>query len=973
MKKKLLLSFLIPIGIILSCFLIFGIYPFGDSSIVVIDSNTQYISFINYLKSVIFSTNDLKYTLSASLGENLIPLLGYYMMSPFNLLTVLFSTKYIELGLTIVMLIKLGLCSMVMEYFFRKKYPDKNTLLFSISYSLMSYNIVYIYHTMWFDSIILLPLLILGVDKIFEDKKPTMYIISLALSIIFNYYIGVMMCLGSVIYFAYKFIKDYKLINKFKVFVNYSVSSLFGGLLSLFILLPSLFGLTGSKASFSLSNLKFDILISPLKVLAKTFTASVGPGETWHGGPMIGCGIIMIILLFLYFTNKKISKKDKILDASILLIYLLTFIIEPLDLLFHGLNTPNCFDFRHSFLIVFFIINIALKSYINLDINKRKAKILITSFALFSLIIYLCKFNYLVQTYYLSLIVSFILLIVMTILLLKYKKFTKVLSIVIIIDLIINTGSYIVMLKVADTQSVKDYKKYVTITEESLNKLESLDDSLYRIEKTYDREIDLKMLAINDSMLFNYNGISHFDSTSSKDTEIFLEKLGFRRLLSRAYYNKYGSTVGADMLLGVKYILSDEDNVKDYTLISNDDINIFKNPYSLSLAYAYKNDYKDLTNNPFENLNNIFKNFTGINKDVYIKSDFNKDINNADVIGKTYTPYGMGIITYTIDITSNDTLYFYFPPDKEINTEYQNAKIYLNGSYYTDYFTKYNHGVTSLGKFKVGDTITIKIRFRNELTINDELFYYEDTQTLSNHYNVLYENNINLEKISSSSYYADVNLKEKSNIIFTIPYDAGWNIKVDGKEVIVNKVIDSLLSIQVNAGQHKIELNYSPKYLNIGLIISSIGIIATSIYIMFYKKIWDIYYKYEEIFNYLIIGVLTTVVSLVSYFIFSKVLPIEKSLYFILANTLSWVLAVIFAYITNKIFVFKSNTKGKEAYNEAIKFISSRIFSFLVDIIIMFILVKVLMFSNSLSKLIVQIVVLILNYILSKIIVFKKK
>ena len=92
-----------------------------------------------------------------------------------------------------------------------------------------------------------------------------------------------------------------------------------------------------------------------------------------------------------------------------------------------------------------------------------------------------------------------------------------------------------------------------------------------------------------------------------------------------------------------------------------------------------------------------------------------------------------------------------------------------------------------------------------------------------------------------------------------------------------------------------------------------------------------------------------------------------------MANTISWILSVSFAFITNKIFVFESHTKGKYALKEASKFILSRVFTFILDLLIMLILVKLIKINNDYAKLIVQIIVLVLNYILSKLIVFNSK
>ena len=140
------------------------------------------------------------------------------------------------------------------------------------------------------------------------------------------------------------------------------------------------------------------------------------------------------------------------------------------------------------------------------------------------------------------------------------------------------------------------------------------------------------------------------------------------------------------------------------------------------------------------------------------------------------------------------------------------------------------------------------------------------------------------------------------------------------------------------------------------------------------NKLINIYKKYQEFINYLIVGVLTTLVSIFTYFILSLILDINNNILFIFANIISWICAVVFAYITNKKFVFNSTTSNRK---EEIKlfslFVSSRITTLLIELIFMFLTVKVLLLNDKISKVIAQIIVIILNYIISKIFVFKKK
>ena len=138
------------------------------------------------------------------------------------------------------------------------------------------------------------------------------------------------------------------------------------------------------------------------------------------------------------------------------------------------------------------------------------------------------------------------------------------------------------------------------------------------------------------------------------------------------------------------------------------------------------------------------------------------------------------------------------------------------------------------------------------------------------------------------------------------------------------------------------------------------------------KKIWKLYKKYEEIINYLIVGGLTTVVSLGTYyFCVYTFLDPENAFQLQLANIISWICCVTFAYFANRIFVFKS--KRKDKLKEAVSFYSSRIATLLMDMGIMFVFVTLIGFNDKIMKVVVQVVVTILNYVLSKLLVFKKK
>ena len=133
-----------------------------------------------------------------------------------------------------------------------------------------------------------------------------------------------------------------------------------------------------------------------------------------------------------------------------------------------------------------------------------------------------------------------------------------------------------------------------------------------------------------------------------------------------------------------------------------------------------------------------------------------------------------------------------------------------------------------------------------------------------------------------------------------------------------------------------------------------------------------IYIKYKEVINYLIFGFLTTVISLVVYYASTMtIFDVESSLELQLANTISWCAGVLFAYFTNRKFVFNSTNENK--LNEFITFTTSRISTLLLDMFIMFVFVTLLKYNDQIIKLISQVLVIVGNYLLSKLIVFKKE
>ena len=135
------------------------------------------------------------------------------------------------------------------------------------------------------------------------------------------------------------------------------------------------------------------------------------------------------------------------------------------------------------------------------------------------------------------------------------------------------------------------------------------------------------------------------------------------------------------------------------------------------------------------------------------------------------------------------------------------------------------------------------------------------------------------------------------------------------------------------------------------------------------KLCLNLYKKYKELILYLVFGVLTTVLNIIIFWIFNDLLKIDYKI----SNVIAWIIAVIFAFVTNKLIVFESKNKSKEeTTKEAISFFIARLISLVADMIMMIVMIDIIKINSIISKIVSNVVVVIINYIFSKFIVFKK-
>lgn len=402
-----ILSFLLPVLIMLMIFIIRKIYPFGERSFLHIDMYHQYFPFLVEFYHKLRNGESLFYSWNTGIGSNFLALYAYYLASPTNWLCVLIPEGSLLEFQTYMVVLKTGLCGLTFTIYARKHFrsSSKYILCFSVFYALSGFMAAYNWNVMWLDVIVLAPLIILGAERLVNEGKCYLYCITLTLSILSNYYLSIMLCVFLVLYFAVLLIEStpdserspaplafwgLERIQNFyaKAFIRFAVYSLLAGGMAAVLLLPELAALRFSEFSDITFPSKIKTYFSVLDMLARhCFDVAVETGlDHW---PNLYCGVAVFILLPLYIMQKDIPIRSKAPKLILLAFMLISYSTNILNFLWHGLNYPDSLPARQSFLYIFLLLTLCFEAL--LHIREHTGSEIMTLFLGVSFFLLLCE------------------------------------------------------------------------------------------------------------------------------------------------------------------------------------------------------------------------------------------------------------------------------------------------------------------------------------------------------------------------------------------------------------------------------------------------------------------------------------------------------------------------------------------------------------------------------------------------------
>ena len=799
-----------------------GVSPLGKNGLLDIDFFHQYCPLLYELHHRIKTLTFTSYSFTMGLGLPFMRNFLTYLASPLNLIMIFFSQKNLILSFSIIIALKLILTSISFVYYMNCKYQKQKYYFIplGLAYAFSGYFAAYYWNIMWFDGILFLPLVVLGIERLVDKGKWKFFTITLSLAIFTNYYIGYVICLFSCIYFVIYTI--YKKKKNIKLYFNtgclYAFSIILAGLLLSCVLVPQYLALSSISATKDLMPTTMYYEFSVIELIQKFFCAV--PTTVLSSGitcaPNIYVGTIIIPLLILFFINSQIEKRKKIFYFILLFFTTLPFFIPQLDFIFHAFHIPNDLPYRYSFIYNFVLLIISAESLNNIRKIKLLEAIITMSIIIAYLIVLLIipKISIIsVRNIYIN--IGLIVLYFICYLMIKYIKFRKIIIIVTI--LVMTELFYNIYDNWNVNQSIEYFNDYISDTSNKIEKIKSNDKTdFYRIET-------IDQLTYNDPSLLNYYGYNSYTSMNYYSTSKLQYELGAKgnEINSNVYIEQ---TPIFDLINNIKYVIGNRiSDLDDYEEVETD---ILKFKYNNGLLFGVSPNimkWNTSSENSFEVQNSYMEQATGI---LPLKKI---DYYNLEVIDKNN-----GTITVKYNFDSEiDNVYGYFS-DKNINFIVVNDALYYKDdkakklAKNIDYSISKDYEETYI--IDIGKSEDMYINYNEEANIDNLMLYYLNNKEFVEAYKILNKYRVRIDEFKESNIKGNFDFDQDRIIYTSIPYDPGWKVYIDGNRVKTRALAKSYLVFNGPKGKHKVELKYQAKGSLIGLLLSFLALILLLLY-----------------------------------------------------------------------------------------------------------------------------------------------
>ena len=841
---RYLAAFLAPAAIVLAVMAVLGITPFGDTSMFLWDALLQYKDYLGYVWDILHGEAGVGYSTAKSLGGRMIGLLAYCDSSPLNLLLVFFEKDQIPLFMSLVIVLRIGLCGVTSQAFIQKRFGLRAfpALLLSCAYALMEYNVYNCRNFMWLDGVIMLPLVCLGVYRAVHEGRIGLLTVSVAVTIVANWYTGYMVCLFSILYCVYEYclhtgmhpLKRFR--AEWRAIARYAAAMAVGVLMSCVVLLPALVSLLDGKAANNMVELTgtvhFDVLhfFSGFELVA---------GVNGQDCPIVFCSGLMLLSAFCYFTDSRIPTNERSLSGAFALFLIASFCLQDVELLWTVYVQSSSYYFRFAFVVPFLMLFLSCRAWKSIEEDgvQKKQVVWAAGFVLAIFAVLYLRGDLQSTAIEFWLYLAFLVLVAFAIALCQDRRrwlrggAAVCLAAMLVLELGCNTWyafreySY----------SSSEFSGYVDQMGEVVDELDGLSDgSFYRFERN-ENYLTLvgRDVATCESLLFGYNSIEHYSSAYDAAVDEFLALVGYadcesyEYLKTETYWNS--PMVLMDALLSIRYAVLDgatfgyEDAGTEAEL-PFEGCDVYENVWALPLGYNVSSDMGEVEygDDPYANQEALLSAMLGEDADVY---------QDAEVVSDEIVD---GDEVLVLRATGDGPLYLFIDSDETHGALYlQSCEIYVDGELLQECCTRFEINSMLLGDLEEGEEVEVRITRTDgedleELHVSyaaqlDGAAFEEAMAELSEGY----ESDLVVDGgVVSGTYSTD----EDTMVFLSIPYEDCWTLYVDGEEAEYRELGGYFIGFDLTAGEHEIYMVYSTPGLDEGAALSVAGVALFAVY-----------------------------------------------------------------------------------------------------------------------------------------------
>ncbi|MFR0567823.1 YfhO family protein [Lentilactobacillus parabuchneri] len=815
---------LIVLGLILG---LNGIVPFGNRSLLVGDMGAQYVPFLSFFKHTLATGQLTPFSFSIGVGENVVPLIAYYLLSPFNLITLPFPTSQLPVAITIVFMLKDAFIAATTSFFLAKHFNRLDWLnpVFALAFSLGGFITANFINIMWLDGLICLPLICYGIDCIKANHSSWPLFLWLTLCIMTNYYIGYMIGIFTIIYAIDVMISTHSqlpsgtkwLPANWPFIKSFAFTELCSVLTSLVVLLPTALGmLQTAKIVPSADN----NLISVAKPqFGLEFLSQLGIGgqsyvnRLFHA-PAIFASTAVVILAFTYFCHPRIPREHKTGAAVTLGILFFSMLIGPINLVWHMMSQPSGSPFRYSFLLSFMLIMIGYEALINQPAGiKTRYKLAIPTLITLLLIIGYgdTKLNH--ANAYLSLqpnslhmlLINIILVMIYSAIL--FSTITNIKRLTVGALIVTELGAN--FMSTLATEPFASQSKYTAAYYQQRRELAGSTNPQTQLFRIGQQQTALApafkeiYYGYNDAQIFNYNGVQEYSSTLPEQMRETLKMLGLYSKNQRRI-DFAGNTTISKLLLGVKYNLNQKGQIQP-------------NSSYVGMGFPVSNQFANLKLRSgfiFTNLENILQTISPSSNSYLPKETINQSSRTITHSGTRYS--------LTVFPKLSGPLYF---DTSDASFDYSSIKV--NGKRLGNISDPlHKRYIIKLGTYRQGIPMTIQflshsqsaLKKVNLITLNTQAFSRVVSQLKKHSFMPTYRNN----QVSGSVTRTSPN---QHWLYTSIPYDSGWTATVNRQPVKVVKVLGSFTAVPITSTTNHVVMRYHIPGLIVGCILSLLGLL----------------------------------------------------------------------------------------------------------------------------------------------------